>query len=74
VGSEAKCEPARRHQGLLPRAPTLLVAQTVEEQIVAASILQQVSNLSKFTIRNRCGISALAQANSAQQSILGLLR
>jgi flagellin-like hook-associated protein FlgL len=46
--------------------------QTAEEQMVAANIPQQVSNLSKFAILNRVGISALAQANSAQQSILRL--
>jgi flagellin len=41
-----------------------------EDQIVAANIPQQVANLSQYTILNQSGISALAQANSAQQSIL----
>jgi flagellin len=45
-----------------------------EDQIVAANIPQQVANLSQFTILNQSGISALAQANSAQSSILNLLR
>jgi flagellin len=45
-----------------------------EDQITAANIPQQVANLSQYTILNQSGISALAQANSAQQSILNLLR
>jgi flagellin len=45
-----------------------------EDQIVAANIPQQVANLSQYTILNQSGISALAQANSAQSSILNLLR
>lgn len=45
-----------------------------EDQITAANIPQQVASLSQFTILNQSGISALAQANSAQQSILNLLR
>jgi len=45
-----------------------------EDQIVSANIPQQVANLSQFTILNQSGISALAQANSAQSSILNLLR
>jgi flagellin len=47
---------------------------SAEDQITAANIPQQVANLSEFTILNQSGISALAQANSAQQSILNLLR
>ena len=47
---------------------------SAEDQIVAANIPQQVANLSQYTILNQSGISALAQANSAQQSILNLLR
>ena len=47
---------------------------SAEDQIVAANIPQQVAALSQFTILNQSGISALAQANSAQQSILTLLR
>ena len=47
---------------------------SAEDQITAANIPQQVANLSQFIILNQSGISALAQANSAQQSILSLLR
>jgi flagellin len=47
---------------------------SAEDQITAANIPQQVANLSQYTILNQSGISALAQANSAQQSILTLLR
>jgi flagellin len=47
---------------------------SAEDQITAANIPQQVANLSQYTILNQSGISALAQANSAQQSILNLLR
>jgi flagellin len=45
-----------------------------EDQITAANIPQEVAKLSQFTILNQSGISALAQANSAQSSILNLLR
>jgi flagellin len=45
-----------------------------EDQIVAANIPQQVTNLSAYSILNQSGISALAQANSSQQSILKLLQ
>jgi flagellin len=45
-----------------------------QDQITAANIPQQVTNLSQFSILNQSGISALAQANSAQQSILKLLQ
>jgi flagellin len=45
-----------------------------EDTITAANIPQQVARLSQFTILNQSGISALAQANSAQSSILNLLR
>jgi flagellin len=47
---------------------------SAEDQITAANIPQQVTNLSEFSILNQSGISALAQANSAQQSILKLLQ
>jgi flagellin len=47
---------------------------SAENQITAANIPQQVTNLSEYTILNQSGISALAQANSAQQSILKLLQ
>lgn len=46
---------------------------SAEDQITAANIPQQVANLSQYTILNQSGISALAQANSVQQSILSLL-
>lgn len=45
-----------------------------EDQITAANIPQQVTNLSAYSILNQSGISALAQANSSQQSILKLLQ
>jgi flagellin len=45
-----------------------------EDGIRAADIPSAVASLSRFTILNQSGISALAQANSAQQSILTLLR
>ena len=45
-----------------------------EDGIRAADIPNVVANLSRFTILNQSGISALAQANTAQQSILTLLR
>jgi flagellin len=45
-----------------------------QDQIMAANIPQQVTNLSEYSILNQSGISALAQANSAQQSILKLLQ
>ncbi len=45
-----------------------------EDTITAANIPQQVTNLSEYSILNQSGISALAQANSAQQSILKLLQ
>jgi flagellin len=45
-----------------------------QDQIMAANIPQQVTNLSEYSILNQSGISALAQANSSQQSILKLLQ
>ena len=45
-----------------------------EDQITAANIPQQVTNLSEFSILSQSGISALAQANSSQQAILNLLQ
>jgi flagellin len=45
-----------------------------EDGIRAADIAQEVANLTKFSILNQTGISALAQANTAQQSVLSLLR
>lgn len=46
---------------------------TAQDQITAADIPSVVSNLSKFSILEQTGISALAQANSAQQQVLNLL-
>ena len=40
---------------------------------MAADIPTAVSNLSQYMILDQSGISALAQANSAEQSILKLL-
>jgi flagellin len=45
-----------------------------EDQITAANIPEQVTNLSAYSILNQSGISALAQANSSEQSILKLLQ
>jgi flagellin len=45
-----------------------------EDNIRGANISQEVANLSKFNILNQTGISALAQANSAQQGVLLLSR
>jgi flagellin len=47
---------------------------SAEDGIRAADIPSVVASLSRFTILNQSGISSLAQANSAQQSILTLLR
>lgn len=46
---------------------------SAEDGIRAADIPSEVANLSRFTILNQAGISALAQANSTQQSVLNLL-
>lgn len=43
-------------------------------QIMDADVGQEVVNLTKFQILTQSGVSALAQANSAGQGILGLLR
>jgi flagellin len=45
-----------------------------EDGIRGANIAQEVANLSKFQILNSTGISALAQANQSQQSVLRLLQ
>ena len=47
---------------------------SADDGIRAADIPAEVANLSRFTILNQAGISSLAQANSAQQSVLTLLR
>lgn len=46
---------------------------SAENGIMAADIPTAVSNLSQYMILDQSGISALAQANSVQQSILKLL-
>jgi len=45
-----------------------------EDGIRSADIAQEVANLTKYSILNQTGISALAQANSTQQQVLSLLR
>lgn len=45
-----------------------------EDGIRAADIAQEVANLTKYSILNQTGISALAQANTTQQQVLALLR
>jgi flagellin len=45
-----------------------------EDGIRSADIAKEVANMTKFTILNQTGISALAQANSMQQSVLKLLQ
>lgn len=47
---------------------------SAEDQIMAANVPQQVTNLSEYSILEQSGISALAQANTAQQAILKLLQ
>ncbi|MFY9805330.1 MAG: flagellin [Candidatus Acidiferrales bacterium] len=46
---------------------------SAEDQITAADIPTVVANLSKFSILEQTGISALAQANTQQQQVLNLL-
>ena len=47
---------------------------SAEDGITAADIPQVVANLSQYTILEQSGISALAQANTAQQAVLKLLQ
>jgi len=47
---------------------------SAEDGIRAADIAQEVANLTKYSILNQTGISALAQANQTQQQVLALLR
>jgi len=47
---------------------------SAEDGIRAADIAQEVANLTKYSILNQTGISALAQANQMQQSVLSLLK
>lgn len=46
---------------------------SAENQITAANIPTVVADLSKYSILEQTGISALAQANTAQQQVLNLL-
>jgi flagellin len=46
---------------------------TAEDGITAADIPTVVGNMSKYSILEQTGISALAQANAAQQQVLNLL-
>lgn len=46
---------------------------TAEDGITAADIPTVVGNMSKYSILEQTGISALAQANTAQQQVLNLL-
>jgi len=45
-----------------------------EDGIRSADIAKEVANMTKYTILNQTGISALAQANQMQQSVLKLLQ
>ena len=47
---------------------------SAENGIVAADIPRTVANLTKYSILNQTGISALAQANQMQQGVLKLLQ
>ena len=47
---------------------------SAEDGIRAADITQSVANLTKYQILSQTGISALAQANQMQQSVLKLLQ
>jgi len=47
---------------------------SAEDGITAANIPQEVANLSKYSVLDQTGISALTQANNALQNILGLFR
>jgi flagellin len=46
---------------------------SAEDNVRAANIPQEISNLSQYNILTQTGISALAQANSAQQAVLKLV-
>ena len=45
-----------------------------EDGVRSADITQEVANLTKYQILSQTGISALAQANQMQQSVLKLLQ
>ncbi len=48
--------------------------KAAESQIRDANVAEEVVNLTKYQVLNQTGISALAQANAASQSVLGLLK
>jgi flagellin len=47
---------------------------SAENGIMGANIAQDVADMSKYQILDQTGMSALAQANQTQQSILKLLQ
>ena len=47
---------------------------SAENAITSADIPTEVANLTKYSILNQTGISALAQANQMQQTVLKLLQ
>ena len=47
---------------------------SAEDSVSSADITQEVANLTKYQILSQTGISALAQANQMQQSVLKLLQ
>jgi len=47
---------------------------SAQDGIQSADIAQTVSDMSKFSILEQTGMAALAQANSAQQNVLSLLK
>jgi flagellin len=48
--------------------------QAAESTIRDANVAEEVANLTKYQILSQSGIASLAQANSASQSVLSLLR
>jgi flagellin len=48
--------------------------QAAESRIRDANIAEESANMTKFNILSQSGIAALAQANQASSSVLGLLR
>ncbi len=47
---------------------------SAQSDITSADIPTEVANLTKYSILNQTGISALAQANQMQQAVLKLLQ
>ena len=48
--------------------------QAAESRIRDANIAEEAANMTKYNILSQSGIAALAQANQASSSVLGLLR